>query len=246
MEKIRTRYIFQHESSLYPLLQSAGYITGAFGKIINGQRKVFTAKPKPITNGFDWISCPLDQDNYFASEFFEKRPNGSHWLSSLGNEQTDKVDSWYQTSQLGNRTLAFLDYAVNVAKQPFAAYLGPHAPHYSADSPPWARHMYSDLRAPRTPAYNTSEGQIDKTSHVRQNPSWEIGSEMEKGIDQHFRDRWRSITGVDAMIGLVYDHLVKLNVIDNTYIFFTSDHGYKLGEWRLGCSKEHPYETGKS
>ncbi len=23
----------------------------------------------------------------------------------------------------------------------------------------------------------------------------------------------------------------------------TSDHGYKLGQWRLGCSKEHPFET---
>jgi hypothetical protein len=22
-----------------------------------------------------------------------------------------------------------------------------------------------------------------------------------------------------------------------------SDHGYKLGEWRIGCSKQHPYES---
>ena len=32
-----TGYIFQHSSSLFPALQSAGYITGGFGKIINGR-----------------------------------------------------------------------------------------------------------------------------------------------------------------------------------------------------------------
>ena len=27
-------------------------------------------------------------------------------------------------------------------KRPFLAYLGPHAPHYSADAPPWAQPLY--------------------------------------------------------------------------------------------------------
>ena len=31
-----TGYIFQHSASLFPALQSAGYMTGGFGKIING------------------------------------------------------------------------------------------------------------------------------------------------------------------------------------------------------------------
>lgn len=237
-----TEYIFQHSSSLFPQLQAAGYLTGGFGKIINGQNQEFTHKPEPITGGWDWLSAPLKEGDYFGADFFERRPNGSHWLSSLGHE-SDKVDSWYQTAQIGNRSLAFIEYAVHVAKQPFAAYLGPHAPHYSADSPPWARDRFTGLRAPRTPAYNTSEGQQDKTAHVRQNPPWAVGSAMEKGIDRHFSDRWRAISGVDDMVGLLVARLAALGVLNNTYIFFISDHGYKLGEWRLGCSKEHPYET---
>ena len=36
---------------------------------------------------------------------------------------------------------------------------------------------------------------------------------------------------------------VQAGCSDNTYIFFSSDHGYKLGEWRVGCSKQHPYES---
>eukprot|EP00041_Stephanoeca_diplocostata_P016366 m.321999 g.321999 ORF g.321999 m.321999 type:complete len:588 (-) comp20343_c0_seq1:248-2011(-) len=235
-----TGYIFQNKASLFPQLQSAGYMTGGFGKIINGQKGVFNPKRgQPITNGWDWISAPLNEGDYFANEMFNKRPNGSHWIESLG-EPNEVVDTWYQTSQIGNRSIEFIRAAV-AAQKPFVAYLGPHAPHYSADAPPWARELFSNLTAPRTPAYNTSVGQADKTQHVAQNPP--INADMEHWIDAHFRDRWRAISGVDDMVALVHDELDRLGVLDNTYMFFTSDHGYKLGEWRIGCSKQHPYET---
>ena len=237
-----TGYIFQHSSSLFPALQSAGYMTGGFGKIINGQKRVFAPGNDPskaITNGWDWLSVPMEESNYFGPDHFEKRPNGSTWISSLG-KHPEVIDEWYQTSQIGNRSIEFIEAAVT-AKKPFVAYLGPHAPHYSADSPPWAREMFSHLKAPRTPAYNTSVGQADKTKHVAQNPP--LTKEAEHWIDAHFRDRWRSIKGVDDMIALVIDKLDKLGILDNTFVFFTSDHGYKLGEWRVGCSKQHPYES---
>jgi len=237
-----TGYTFQHEAAIYPALQASGYLTGGFGKILNGQGQIFVpkdTKKEPVTSGFDWLSLPLDEGDYFANMFFEKRPNGTTWVSSLG-KKAEVVDTWYQTSQIGNRSLEFIRHAV-AQKRPFAAYLGPHAPHYSADAPPWAQELFSDMQAPRTPAYNTSRGQLEKTQHVAQNPPF--NAEMEKYIDIHFRDRWRSISGVDDMIALVIEELDRLQVLDNTYVFLSSDHGYKLGQWRLGCSKEHPYET---
>jgi hypothetical protein len=36
------------------------------------------------------------------------------------------VDAWYQTAQIGNRSLDFIDTALSLGK-PFFAYLGPHA-----------------------------------------------------------------------------------------------------------------------
>jgi arylsulfatase A-like enzyme len=195
-------------------------MTGGFGKIINGQKNTFNPKNKkrdPITNGWDWLSVPLDESDYFASEFFEKRPNGSHWISSLGDVD-EKVDTWYQTSQIGNRSFEFMNAAI-AAKKPFVCYLGPHAPHYSADAPPWARDLFSDLGAPRTPAYNTSIGQLDKTQHVAQNPPFT--DEAAHFIDVHFRDRWRAIVGVDDMIGLVVDFLDQKKILDDTYVFFS-------------------------
>ena len=40
---------------------------------------------------------------------------------------------------------------------------------------------------------------------------------METMIDQHFRDRWRAIVGVDDMVGLIHQELENLGVLDNTY-----------------------------
>lgn len=128
-----TGYIFQHEASVFPALQQAGYMTGGFGKIINGQKNVFYPKgdlSKSITNGWDWLSVPLDEGDYFTNEFFESRSsNNSKWISTLGDKSA-VVDSWYQTSQIGNRSIEFIDAAL-AADKPFVAYLGPHAPHYS-------------------------------------------------------------------------------------------------------------------
>ena len=36
--------------------------------------------------------------------------------------------------------------------------------------------------------------------------------------------------------------LTKLHVIDNTYIFYTSDHGYQLGQLRLPMCKLNVYD----
>ena len=42
-----TGYIFQHSASLFPALRSAGYMTGGFGKIINGQGRTFAPHDDP-------------------------------------------------------------------------------------------------------------------------------------------------------------------------------------------------------
>ena len=221
-----THYIFQHESAIFPALQSAGYLTGGFGKIINGQGAVFAPKVgASVSTGWDWLSVPLDEGNYFEPDHFEKRPNGTTWVSSLGKPK-DVVDAWYQTSQIGNRSLEFISAAV-AAQRPFVAYLGPHAPHYSADSPPWAREAFAGLTAPHPPAYNASgEAIASKSRHVAQNPP--LDAAAERWIDIHFRNRWRAIQGVDDMVELVVQKLALLGVLDNTYIILSSDHGYKV------------------
>ena len=44
------------------------------------------------------------------------------------------------------------------------------------------------------------------------------------------------------MVEDVYNALRSKNLLDNTYIFFSSDHGYHLGQFGLPYDKREPYE----
>ena len=35
----------------------------------------------------------------------------------------------------------------------------------------------------------------------------------------------------------------ELKIADKTFVVYSSGHGYKQGQWRVGTSKQHPYET---
>ena len=120
--------------------------------------------------------------------------------------------SRYQTTQIGNRTLRWLDEKLKAQKEteaaggvakPFFDYIGPHAPHYPAQPAPWYEKEFPDVTIPITPNYNLSSP--DKAQHVRQNPAFtELAHCWE---NQHFRDRWRTLLSVDEIVGAVVDKL---------------------------------------
>jgi arylsulfatase A-like enzyme len=47
---------------------------------------------------------------------------------------------------------------------------------------------------------------------------------------------------VDEMVGSLVEELEDTGELENTYIFFTSDNGYHLGEHRIRQGKKTPYE----
>ena len=49
-------------------------------------------------------------------------------------------------------------------------------------------------------------------------------------VDKVFRNRWRTLLSVDDMVEGLVTRLEQENLINNTYIMYTSDHGYHLGE----------------
>ena len=63
-----------------------------------------------------------------------------------------------------------------------------------------------------------------------------------KPISQNlFRDRWRALLSVDDAIAGVYNAIEEMGLLDNTYFFITSDHGYNLGQHRLPSCKLNVY-----
>ena len=45
-----------------------------------------------------------------------------------------------------------------------------------------------------------------------------------------FTTRWRTLLSVDDMVENIYNILKRKNMLDNTYIVFSSDNGYHLGK----------------
>lgn len=54
-----------------------------------------------------------------------------------------------------------------------------------------------------------------------------------RSLEELVKDYYAGLVAVDENIGRLFQQLEKTKQMDETAIFFTSDHGYFLGEWRL-------------
>ena len=57
--------------------------------------------------------------------------------------------------------------------------------------------------------------------------------------------RWRTLLSVDDMVENVYNILKRKGMLDNTYIFFSSDNGYHLGKRKSVTCFDNVYHLGK-
>lgn len=63
-------------------------------------------------------------------------------------------------------------------------------------------------------------------------------------LDEFYRSRWESLLAVDELVLEVVQSLkMHHNFLDNTYIIFTSDNGYHIGQFAQAFDKRQPYET---
>lgn len=103
-------------------------------------------------------------------------------------------------------------------------------------------HAFDGFVNPHVPSWNVTEsgpvpGPMDL---VPVNPY--VSNRMDIG----FRNRSSALLDLDDLIGVVLDGVEALGELDSTYIIFSSDNGYHLGEHRMPFGKEHPFETDVS
>lgn len=158
------------------------------------------------------------------------------------------------------KALGYLDEAAG-SGQPFFLGLAPVAPHSdvqpSAVAPPGQRppdgdrarfsgpipaerhrHLFRDVEIPRTDNFNP-----DKPSGA----NWmlglpRLGAEVIDYYDEFYRDRLRALQAVDELVDGVVARLEELGILDNTYIIYTSDNGYHIGQHRMAPGKECGFE----
>jgi N-acetylglucosamine-6-sulfatase len=104
------------------------------------------------------------------------------------------------------------------------ATFSPHAPYAPA---PRDANAFPNLHAPQSPAYNVP--------HDPAAPHWlaAIPARTQPntdGIDRDFRKRAQSAPSVDNMIGELEAAVASIGQEKNTYVIFSSDNGYHMGE----------------
>lgn len=172
-------------------------------------------------------------------QFFGLVGNSKYYNYALNeNGKVNQYTDEYLTDVITNRSLAFIQNAT----RPFFMYLAPPAPHAPYTAAPRHQKEFPSVRAQRTPNFNIPSGPLDKHWLLTMNPKQLPNTVLDR-IDEIARKRWQSLLAVDELVGSVLDALEARDLLENTFVIFTSDNGYHLGQFAQAYDKRQPYET---
>jgi arylsulfatase A-like enzyme len=221
---LRTYEFGLEEETIATTLQTAGYHTALIGKYLNGYPSSQGAYIPPGWDEWAVLSGGMQYYNYTLNE------NGT--LVPYGTARKD-----YLTDVLTNKTVNFLDRMS--AATPFFLLVAPYTPHDPAAPAYRHRGLFADAKVPRSPAFNEADVS-DKPTYVATLPR--LSKTQIEGIDELYRQRLRALQAVDELIGQIVLKLEEAGLLENTYLLFTNDNGYHLGQHRLERGKQTPYE----
>ncbi|KAK2173296.1 hypothetical protein NP493_885g01003 [Ridgeia piscesae] len=179
-------------------------------------------------------------------------PGWNTWMGLVGNSvyynytlsvdgkseiHGDNYNVDYLTDVIARRAEAFLKH--QHPHKPFFMMLSTPACHAPFTPAPQYSKSFSNVSAPRTGSFNY----FGKDKHwlVRQ-AKHPLGDTSLKYIDSTHRNRWRTLLSVDDLVELVMTRLDKHSLLSNTYVVFTSDNGFHLGQMSLPNDKRQLYE----
>ena len=222
------RDLGHEEETIGVALQRAGYRTALMGKYLNEYPEGDDLRYVPP--GWDEWAVPAAGEAY-AQFNYTLNVNGT--LVQHGREPAD-----YLADVMTQRARAFVTQA-SEDDVPFFLYFSAYAPHKPATPAPRHRRTFRNAKAPRTPSFNEADVS-DKPQKIRDLPP--LNAAAIARLDQLYRLRLQSLQAVDEAIAALVQTLEKTGELDNTFIVFTSDNGFHLGQHRLGSSKYTPYE----
>lgn len=213
-------------STIATWMHAAGYHTGLLGKYLNGYPS--TVAPTYVPPGWDdWVSP--SGGNPYAEYNYQLNHN-----STLARHGTSPSD--YLVDLLSQQADDFIGHAPK--NKPFFLYVAPYVPHQPATPAPRYANAFPDARAPRPPSFDQVDGAAP--AWLRDRPP--LTNPLITTIDKLYRRRLQSMLGVDDMIANVVSALQKSGQLDNTYIVFSSDNGFHLGQHRLPPGKQTAFD----
>ncbi len=215
-------------STVATWLHDAGYRTGLFGKYLNGYPN--KRDPLAIPPGWDdWVVPSRGE----ATSSYNYQLNDNGTLVHHGDDPEDHI-----TDVLAAQAVQFIE-ASHEARRPFFAYVATYAPHAPAVPVPRHADAFAGATAPRGGAVNEAD--------VSDKPAWLQALDLLDGpatrkLDGTARRRLASMLGVQDLVERVLDTLTKTGELDRTYLVFTSDNGYHLGQHRMPEGKDTYFE----
>jgi len=207
-------------------LQSAGYVTALLGKYLNGYPSKHPGNRYIPPGWSEWAvpnqGSPARQYNYAL--------NINGVTVRYGTTPSD-----YLVDVLTRRATRFIrQTTAERPDSPFFLYVAPLTPHTPSIAAWRYRNAFADAKAPRPPSFNEADVS-DKPAWLARRPL--LPRAQVNIIDALYRKRLRSLLAVEDMVEQVTQTIKDLGIDGNTYVFFTSDNGYHMGQHRLPAGK---------
>jgi arylsulfatase A-like enzyme len=203
------------------------------GKYLNGYRASPPGVAPATSIGPGWSEwyVPGDHDGYSG---FDYTLNENGRLVRYGHAPTD-----YITDVLSAKGVDFIRRTAGAGK-PFLLEVSTFSPHAPYTPAPRHADAYPGLTYPRTPAFDRP--------NTLNNPTWLAGykplsPQAKTTIDQTFRKRAQAVRSVDDLVANLVDTLNAEGLLEYTYIVFSSDNGFHMGEHQLPVGKLTAFDT---
>ncbi|XP_033752610.1 N-acetylglucosamine-6-sulfatase-like [Pecten maximus] len=208
-------------------LHSQGYTTFFAGKYLNRYGNKHAGGVKHVPPGWTHWNGLVGNSKYY---------NYSLSVDGVEEKHGDDYDKDYFTDVINRKATAFLNSAPHA---PFFMMLATPSAHAPFTPAPQYRDHFSQVRAPRNGSFNKHGS--DKHWLIRQAITPMLDESVQY-LDSIYRDRWRTLLSVDDMVENIVNLLTTKGLIDNTYIFFSSDNGYHVGQFSLPSDKRQLYQ----
>ncbi len=205
-------------------VQKAGYTTAFMGKYLNGYEPQDSVPP-------GWNEWDVAGKSGYREFNYSLNENGRQ-------VRYGKDPSNYMVDVLSDKASSFIDSSASSGK-PFLLEVATFAPHAPYTPAPRYATATKTVTYPKTPAYNAVPSAP---------PSWFKGHAAltpanQTAITTAYQKRVEADLAVDDMVGHVEQQLQAKGIAQNTYIVFSSDNGYHMGEYRLLPGKQTAFDT---
>ncbi|KAH8890451.1 Arylsulphatase [Thozetella sp. PMI_491] len=221
-------------------LQGAGYSTYYTGKLFNAHSVENYDSPAPA--GWTNSDFLLDPGTYsYMRPIYQRK-----------GEKPIYHENRHTMELLISKAMGFLDEALTKPHEPFFLAIAPPAPHSNiADNRgirpsnmtapiPLREHekLFPDVKIPRGENFNPDEP--SGASWIR-----DVAKQSEEAVkylDHYYRSRLQALQSIELLVDNVISRLAESNRLDNTFVIYTSDNGYHIGQHRLPPGKECGFE----